>query len=367
MTLMRLTTRTSLVSVVFLASVACGPKPAPIVNPDEIDTSNLGPTDPMEKAARHMERGELDEASEIIERELAKYPDDHELHFARGVVAQNKGDAAAALASWEKVLELKPEFEPALGGIGALLLEQGEPDRAIEMFTRSLQANPEFAEGHYNLALALVQAGRLEDGIKSMETARQLAGDDVEVAVELATLYASAGRLDDAVAAARTATEMAPADPRGHLVHGQLLSRAGQHDAAIQSLRLAVQKASDDDGVGMALAQALVRSGRKDHLEEAIRMLEAYAKAYDKALVWSELGSARAKAGDTAAALVDFERALAKNPTLPSASVRRVGALSELGRCKEAKQAAASLKADQVGKGAKAAANKAAAGCKKKR
>src|SRR5690606_4082092 len=101
-----------------------------------------------------------------------------------------------------------------------------------------------------------------------------------------------------------------------------------------------VDVAPDDAESRLALARALVRA---DRAEEALPHLERLAKELPKeAVVWSELGGALAKLGrfkGDDGALARLDQALALQPTLPSAQIRKIAALAATSQCAPARAA----------------------------
>ncbi|MCA9660888.1 MAG: tetratricopeptide repeat protein, partial [Myxococcales bacterium] len=113
--------------LVVAALAAC--KSEPTTPPDDGGGEELDETlperGPIEEAATLMARGQAEDALAVIDGALKQSPEDHELHYARGVALQALGRGPEAVEAWRATLERKPGFFPALNGIGAVELDAG--------------------------------------------------------------------------------------------------------------------------------------------------------------------------------------------------------------------------------------------------
>ncbi|WP_266997043.1 tetratricopeptide repeat protein [Streptomyces sp. NBC_00354] len=79
-----------------------------------------------------------------------------------GVIAQQDGKAADALASYDKALKIDPSFTSALFN-EAILLKPAEPDRAAGLLKRAVAADPKAATAHLHLGHILADQGRTDE------------------------------------------------------------------------------------------------------------------------------------------------------------------------------------------------------------
>jgi Flp pilus assembly protein TadD len=91
----------------------------------------------------------------------------------------------------------------------------------------------------------------------------------------------------------------------------------------------------------LGLARALARQGK---LDEAARELEdLLTKAPKSGMVLAELGGVLAKQGKLDAALANLDEAISLSPRTPSIHVKRIAALADAKKCKQAKSAYGAL------------------------
>lgn len=239
--------------------------------------------------------------------------------YYRAVVAQRRGDLAAAEAHLERTLELRPgdvptvlrlarmaleahdleaaeqRFQEALAdpaaaayasyGLGRVAIERQDPQRAIVHFRQTLAQQPEATAVHHALGLAHRDAGSLDKATQHLALAGPQAPrfDDPWLAeasqkVTGARVHLSqggrdrrAGRYDSAIQHFRRAIELAPEDPSGHHNLGVVLGDLGRHREAVGHLQLALELEPERIDALFDLAMAHSRLGQMD---EAVANLD---------------------------------------------------------------------------------------------
>jgi tetratricopeptide (TPR) repeat protein len=345
--------------------VAC--RPEPTNPPDDDGDETVGdpvPKDTVEKAALLLQKGDAPGADKLVSDALVEHPDDHELWFSKGVAQQALGNEPGATTAFQKTLELKPEFVPAMHALATLALSKREFDEAIDLLTKVLKLQPDFADAHYNLGVAYLETGKRTEALAAIEHAAELAPDDAEINVQLADMYIGLDRYDEAVAHAKRAVERAPQDPLARIVYGNALVKKGEFQAAIGEFEAAIAQRPGDLDARLGLARAQQRAGKLDDAAAGLKALSGDPEAGKSAVVWADWGSVLAKQGDLEGALAKLDRALELDPKFGAAHVRRIGALAGAKRCKDAKAAHAKLAKLEVDDRTKAAGATALAPCK---
>lgn len=336
--------RRLLLPLALLLPFACDS--GPTTPPEEsggVDT--LAPSDPVEAAAKAMAEGDAEGALAIVEEALVDSPEDHELLFSKGVTLRSLGRVEEALEAWDAALAREPDFFAALSAKGAVFVEREDWPKAIEALQAAATAKADHADTHYNLALAILGEGS-PDAVpraqQALETAYRLDTEDVDVALLLADMYIKQYKLGDAQPVLKAAAETAPDDARVHATLGRLALKSGDGEGALAAFEQALRTAPNDAGYQLGLAQALLRLGRSEEAEQTLAALSE--RAPESAVVWLEWGTALAKQGKFEPALEKIDEAVRRGPHLVSAQVRRIGLLSDLRRCKDAKGAMKTLR-----------------------
>lgn len=169
-------------------------------------------TDPMallrQAAARHT-AGDLDGAERLYRRLLRRHPDVADAHNLLGVIARQRGDAAAALRHTERALALAPGVPGFLSNHGAALAEAGRLPEAVAALRAALARRPKDPVGLRNLGQALCALGQAAAALGPLEAATRLAPGAAEPWLALAHARRELGDAAGAAAAARAALPLA--------------------------------------------------------------------------------------------------------------------------------------------------------------
>ncbi|MEZ4454894.1 MAG: tetratricopeptide repeat protein, partial [Nannocystaceae bacterium] len=208
---------------------------------------------------------------------------------------------------------------------------------------------------------------RPDDAVVSLKQAARLAPRDLDVQLALASVLLRTGKEKEARPHVEAAAELAPTEPEVLRMVAALHTREGKHAEAVAAYEAILADAPEDAEARLALARTLVRAERA---EEALPHLERLAKERPKeAVIFSEWGGVLAKLGrfkGADGALARLDQALALQPNLPSAQVRKIAALAATGQCKPAQAAHKGLVDGGPKAELKAQADEALAPCVKK-
>ncbi|THA38000.1 tetratricopeptide repeat protein [Streptomyces sp. A1547] len=108
--------------------------------------------------SRHDSEG----AARTLRRAVGLDPRNKLAWYNLGVIAQQDGKRADALASYDKALKIDPSFTSALFN-EAILLKPAEPDRAAGLLKRAIAADPKAATAHLQLGYILADQGRSDE------------------------------------------------------------------------------------------------------------------------------------------------------------------------------------------------------------
>lgn len=109
---------------------------------------------------------------------IAAEPDLWEAHFAVGLIARRRGDAASAERAFTRVLELWPEQPDALHELGVALLMAERTGDAIGMLDAAARLRPEDAGYLADAGFAQLRAGNLHAARERLVLASELDSDD---------------------------------------------------------------------------------------------------------------------------------------------------------------------------------------------
>lgn len=248
---------------------------------------------------------------------LAKRPGNPLAHFMLAGAWERQGETARALAGYEEMLRLKPDFSVGREHFGELLLKLGCRAEAIIQFEAALKLQPEYADAHANLGIALAGDDRMQAAIEHLETAARLAPGSAEIPFNLGNVLAAAGRRDDAIAAFLRAAQLNPGVPEVQFNLANAFAEQGRLADAARHYEAALALRSAYPAAHYNLANLLARSGRQaqavPHYEAALRDRPDYAEAHHN------LAGALLELGRPAESVPHYEATLRLAPDFPQA------------------------------------------------
>ena len=124
-----------------------------------------------------MERFGAERELPVVERGVQVAPTFAPIWYAAGAVQQRLGLRDAAIKSYDKALELKPDYVEALINSGTLLREQLDHHAAIDRFNRALALKPDHLNALSNLAIMLTEFKRPQEAVAMFERLLELKPD----------------------------------------------------------------------------------------------------------------------------------------------------------------------------------------------
>jgi Flp pilus assembly protein TadD len=140
----------------------------------------------MRLAAAAHRNGRLDEAIASYMRLLAVRPYYPELHNNLGVALRIVGKLDAAVAHHRTSLALDPSNAALHSNLGNALRATNRLDEAVRHHFRAVTLKPDYAEGFFNLGLCLRDLGRVDEALGCLARALHLAPHNSRARVEIA-------------------------------------------------------------------------------------------------------------------------------------------------------------------------------------
>ncbi len=146
--------------------------------------------------------------------------------YSLGQLADNRHQAAKALAYYNKALQRDASFADAYIGIGGIAYDQGDFKAEITNYEKAVQLDPNNYQDIDLLGTAYEDDGRYPDAITAYKVAIKLKPDDKDSQFQLALLSIMAG---DADTARQTLPSLMQLDSGLGREIEMLLSRIGSH------------------------------------------------------------------------------------------------------------------------------------------
>ena len=118
-----------------------------------------------------------------------------EVQHLRGLLQiEVERNVPAAIQSFERAVQLSPEYVEARNNLGVQFLNAGNYQRAVENLSAAVALSPSWAKAHLNLGDALRATRQYEQALQEFQRAQQLDGTLLEVHYNTGRLYADQAR-----------------------------------------------------------------------------------------------------------------------------------------------------------------------------
>jgi tetratricopeptide (TPR) repeat protein len=246
---------------VLLLAAACTPSlvPAPIVTtpkfpdytqppvPQQLAASQALPR--HERAWRFFQAGDARNTDAEIAAALKVDPGFFPAETLAGYLDLTRNDPKAALARFDKAVELSGTYTPALIGRGEALVVMEREGDAIAAFGAALAVDPNrtdlqrrievlrFRALERNLAAAreAAKAGRADDARRAYQSAIESSPESAFLYRELGAVERQSGAADPAISHFRKAVELDPSDAGSIAQVGELLEARGDDAGALEA------------------------------------------------------------------------------------------------------------------------------------
>ncbi|WP_156183509.1 CHAT domain-containing protein, partial [Crocosphaera watsonii] len=140
--------------------------------------------------------------------------DKDEAWYNRGIALFNLGRWDEAIASYDKALQLKPDYHLAWDHRGIILCDNlGRFEEAITSFEKALEIKPDYYSAWHNRGVALSNLQRFNEDIASYDKALQLKPDLHQAWYYRGNTLGNLRRLDEAIASYDKALQLKPDFP----------------------------------------------------------------------------------------------------------------------------------------------------------
>ncbi len=165
----------------------------------------------LNKARRQTQQGKLKEAEEVLERLVQSDPNDFEAWTELGTAHFQGQKLDKAQISYQKALELRSDFTPALVNLAKVHFARKAFEPAAEFFRQALATEPDLAESHFLLAETYLQLKKGSLAVEHFQEALEIDPDGMADAhLRMATLYHAAGWPEEAAKQYRDFLEKKP-------------------------------------------------------------------------------------------------------------------------------------------------------------
>ena len=250
------------------------------------------------------------------------------LHFYRGDTYRSLGKHGLAIADYDRVIELRPDYADAYNNRGNAYYDKDEYGQAITDYRKAIELKADHAEAYYNRGFAYANLGQYALAVADFDKAIELRPDwiGLDPGIALAyvysgLVYAKQGEYDLAVADFTKAIEWNPSLLTAYHNRGAAYYYKDEYDMAIADFNKAIWLEPNDAG---AYSNRGLAYGGKGEYDLAIAdFTKAIELRPDDAEAYFDRGTAYADKGEYDLAIADFDRAVELKPDYAEAYYNR--------------------------------------------
>src|SRR5690606_11267362 len=161
-------------------------------------------------------------------------------HFSLAKMHDLAENYPAAVAEFEKALEINPSSVSLRIEFARTLWKMGEIRRAVEEAEKAVQLDPDATDAHFVLGQIYFshrsQDSMRDNAIAKFQKVLELESDHAEALSYLGQLYFQSGQFDEAAQAFGRLRRITPNAVRVYFYEGQALSQSGKHAEAVSVL-----------------------------------------------------------------------------------------------------------------------------------
>lgn len=219
------------------------------------------PLDKVQHLVALLQNRQLQEAVMTSIQLIKTFSSSALLFNIQGVIYEKSAQFEKAVASFEKAIEIKPDYPDPLSNMGNTLKAMGDMDGAIEMYNQALKIEPNHFESHYNMANLLYRRNDFEKAIRWFLNAIEINKDFSEAHNNLGMAHEGNQDIESALASYKEAIRISPEFPDALHNMANLLRKEGDRDGAEEFYKKALVIKPDFPEASMNLGNVLYDAG----------------------------------------------------------------------------------------------------------
>lgn len=269
----------------------------------------------LRTALKALQENRLDEALSILTAAEREQPKNAQMRNFRGIVLVRLGRNDEAADEYREGIRLDPKFEDAYKNLGFLEWTEHHLESAREMLQQAAKLDPADSFAHYYLGRVQLDAGLYQSAFQELDDSGIPWPADPQFLIEATNGYLALKRNEKAREIADRLSTMQLSDDEIAVVARLLLS-TGNDSTAIDLLRRLSDRRTPASPrwAHLDLALSYLMAGDSEKAAAQGQMLldglqVAKSRSEEAATAWSLVGIAKARLGDSGAAVSAFRQA----------------------------------------------------------
>ncbi len=197
-----------------------------------------------------------EEAGRLAQLATTKLSDDAEVHCMAGYDFERKGQLDLAKKSYQKAIQVRPNYAQAHYNLGHVHRKSEEWELAAQSYQRAIDSDPHYPGAHYNLGLLYQKANRLDLAAECFETSTSVNEKHPGSWEQLGNVRLNQGRIDEALRHLELAIQLEPNLASAHNSLGIAFAQRGQMQKAVASFERALTISPQFDAATQNLERA---------------------------------------------------------------------------------------------------------------
>ena len=216
------------------------------------------------RGIRSYDLGEYENAILSYEKAINLKPDYAIAYYNRGCVNTKLGESERAIADYSKAIELKPDLAEAYNNRGYTYKKIGESEKAIADYSKAIELKPDLAEVYNNRGNAYDRLGESEKAIADYSKAIELKPDYANAYNNRGYTYDGIGESEKAIADYSKAIELKPDYADAYYNRGNVYGSMGESEKAIADYSKVIELNPKDKEAYEARAKVYYSLGEEE-------------------------------------------------------------------------------------------------------
>lgn len=273
------------------------------------------------KATFLLDKGDVNSAMGELQAAVTAKPSNFVARFNLGRAHFARGEYEQARQEFDSAIQLRPDYIPARLAQTQVAMIRGDNDAALRAADEVIRLAPGNVQGRIMKAAALQRLNKYEDARALLNAVIEKQPKQVETLLELGVLDLNQKKTKDAIDHFTRAWQADPNNIRGLLGTSRSLLLDGQVDKSVQVIEVEVQKSPDRADLRRELGNAEIGAGQFDKaIANYQTLLTKTQEPAQQADLWTRIGEAYLRKGDTQQSINSLEKARQSQPNNPSIS-----------------------------------------------
>jgi tetratricopeptide (TPR) repeat protein len=179
--------------------------------------------------------GRYDQSIQTYDKAIELDPEYKWAWNGKGASLYYQGKYNESIQAYDKAIEIDPQFWMAWNGKGSAFYHQEKYDEAIQAFDKAIEIKPQIATAWFGKGVALLKQGNLDEAIKSLEEVIVLDPKRADAWYNKGAALLKQGKYDEAIQAFNETIRLEPNNADAWYSKGDALSAQGKYDEAIKA------------------------------------------------------------------------------------------------------------------------------------